>query len=409
MKIRLCISLIITFILTIDLSLLAQDQIKMRDGTLIEGRVTYSTNNYNDLIKVNDQELDAEEIDRIIFGSGVELISEEISYYNTDENIEISKFVMLEIVLDGDAQLYSYKGSNFDFALKVNGKINALQQLPPNTETEQVQTYKIVLLVNLEQCAPRAEIFNTLYSRNSFINLVNSYNKCKNGDYQPYEMAEEKTRIFFTGFSVGLNHAMNDLLLPLADKVNGNPSLIGRVDQSGVSSNNLLLSFFVKRNILTSRLFYFRLGLNYRRYNFSITSFDSDVEVEDLKTNEIDFNFGLSLKPFITKKISPEISTGLLYSSFVHNKNIYHNVSQDYPAIPSNYIGNAGIDYFLELSIYYKLVSNVQLFFSGSYLFRTGEGMISRNGGIFYFDEDLYNNYTLSIGISLESIQSGIY
>ncbi len=386
----------------------AQDTVFKTDGTKIEGSVTVQNKERNDIVSIENLKIDANQVDRILFENGSELISKELTYYNSKSKIEITKYAFLKQLLDGDAELYSYDGNDFSFALYVHNKYQVLQQIPSDANTEIVQTYRITLLVNLEECAPRPEIFKTNYSRNSLVNLVNNYNQCKNGDYEAIEESVEKFRVFYFGASVGLNHATNELLLPLIDRVDGEPSVIGRVDQEGVVSTSLAIGLFGQTNILNSKSFYLKLGINARKYDFSITSFDSNIEVENLETTELDFNLGVNFKPFSSKKISPEIGFGALYSTFIHNKNIYHNTSQYYPAIPNTYVGNSSLEYFLEASINYKVTSRLFLFAEGKYIFRTGNGMIDRNGG-FYFEEDLYNNYTLSLGFSLEDIISGTF
>ncbi len=353
MKTHLRISLIFTFILMISLNLYAQDQIIKRDGTVIEGKVSYSTNNYNDFIKVNNDEIDAKEVDRIIFGNGVELFSEKILYYNTNQNIEISKFALIELILDGDAQLYSYRGPNFDFALKVDGKISALQQLPPNTKTEQAQTYKVVLLVQLEECAPRSNIFQSRYDRKSLYGLVDRYNRCKRGEEIDPPIVITRTPSTKISFSLGVNHATHSIEARVNEFNNGALRQVGEIQQLHIPSNDLALDLFIHQPILNSENLFLQAGLGYRKFDFRVKTLDDRIHIDNLTQNEANIDLGINFKVLPNNKIVPEASLGVFYWVLINPKNLTSNAIGNIPVLSSESYKKSGLGLFYQLYLSY--------------------------------------------------------
>ncbi len=380
----------------------AQDTVFKTDGTKIEGSVTVQNKERNDIVSIENLKIDANQVDRILFENGSELISKELTYYNSKSKIEITKYALLEPILNGDAVLYAYDSKDFGFALLVHNSIHALQELPTDIDTES-QTYKVVLLINLQECAPRPDIFGAQYSLNSIASLVNTFNSCKNGNYEVIEKYKTNPKFessFFT-LALGLNHASHSFKNRLRSS-DGFYLEEGTIDQKRATSNTLLFEFFIQNNLFNSHNIYLQTGFSINKLNFEITTIDGDLSADNVTANEINLNFGVNYKFVPNKLLSPELTAGAYFWDLMGQKNTYSELTDEYPVFETENTKNYGLGFYVQGALRYIISDKVTSLIGIKYLQKLDQNIFTwsvddrfRN----VIDDSFKNNIIVSVGV----------
>ena len=416
--------------LIISTSTNAQDRIIQLSGITLEGDVRIFYEDAEDIILLDDEPFEIHLIQRIELQFSKPLFNKRLSFYNQRRGHIIEKYVLLDLIVEGQTKLYEYDGPNFNFVLEHNGTLFALLELENKNERERAENYKFLLNSILESCVSVDDIALIGYNKKDISRLINSYNTCKKETPEVSKAtnservseptgrqtgtvntndsnsgrtlrAPSRKRDDLTSVSIytGLSHASHSLKTRiLTDR--------DIVDQRNVVSNNLALGGFFQNNLFNSRKVFFELGVYYRRLNFGVHSVEKNLLVDNLAVHEISIGTGLNYKFMPDAKISPEITIGGYAWTMGGHDNLYPETSDRFPALHSKYSSRSGSGGSFRGLINYRLRDDVQFFIAGTYLVKNREDAFTNRVPDDLKDQindSLTNNYTLTIGFTFSN------
>tara|TARA_R110000868_G_scaffold259361_9_gene517410 strand:+ start:1073 stop:2290 length:1218 start_codon:yes stop_codon:yes gene_type:complete len=377
----------------------AQDKIIRIGGTNVEGDVRIIHQDRVDLVFLDNEPVPIEEIQSIELQFGDVLLNKRIYYYNPRLNLDMEKYVLLKLIVDGDTKLYSYAGPNFDFVFSSQGNLIPLQQFKINDNSSSKHDYKLVLRNNLETCIKASEIESLSYKRDALVKLISKFNRCKSGVLEPLSTPEFKPVITSVSLFGGLNHASHSLKtkIPIADAI---------VDQRDVQSNNITIGAFFQRNLFQTQKLFFELGVSFRLLNFEVNSVDQDFSIDNLSVNEVSIGVGVNYKFLPSKKLSPEITLGTYIWNFRGHGNVYGETSARFPVLASKYSNLFGIGGSFQGLLKYNVRKDLSLFLSSTYLQKTEDDVFTSLVPTKLQEEindSFMNNFTVTVGITFQN------
>ncbi|MBO6649828.1 MAG: hypothetical protein JJ927_02275 [Balneola sp.] len=284
----------------------------LKSGEVLLGSVSIQYSDTSDAVSLNKKKYLAGEISMITMESGEVYYTKSIIYYSKDRFIEIEKAAILKERLKGEVNLYEYEGKHFNFAIDNNERAKVLQELPKTASTERVQPFRIELINFLGDCIDRQQIFNSKLNENTLIGLINEYNACMNGSYEPLVAAKKRTKILYASVSFGKNIASHSYNAPLMTHV-GDYKIeqIGEIDQTVSSTGSkAAIGVEIVGNIRSSKLFFWEAFFGRRVYKFEIQDIDNQFELNDLNFTQLDIGGGVSYRKQLSGILSLDFSTG---------------------------------------------------------------------------------------------------
>lgn len=293
----------------------AQDSITLKNGEVLLGKVSIQYNDTSDVILLDRKKYHADEVSLITLKSEEKYYSKKVIYYSKERLNEIEKAAILKESLIGAVNLYVYEGKHFNFAIDNNERAKVLQELPKTASTERVQPFRIELINFLGDCINRQQIFNSKLNRNTLIGLINEYNACMHGSYEPLVEAKKKTKILYASVSFGKNLASHSYNAPLMTHV-GDYKIeqIGEIDQVVSSTGSkAAIGVEIVGNIRSSNLFFWEAFFGRRVYKFEIQDIDNKFELNDLNFSQLDIGGGVSFRKQLSGILSLDFSTGAYF------------------------------------------------------------------------------------------------
>lgn len=400
----------------------SQDTIEFRSGDLKTGKAIIQYQQENDLVLIESQDefFPASEVEQISFENGSVLVSKQLSFFDETTSTIITKYAFVDILLEGTASLFTYKGNGFNFGFTLDNEVHVLQNFDQNNENVTSPNYKIVLLNTISDCVERDEIFTSELKKNTLIYFFNTYNFCSDDTYLPNKIGKEKKRILSAGLRVGPNFATHDfkasirgrelVTLPLQGLTYIFPTK-GKIDQNEIISRGFFLNSFIEKNIGNSERFFFHLGFSFRSYEFDlepeqIGEYGLRLNRESISFREVSLNTALNYKFSLKRKLYPEITLGAFFWTLGQNSNVINE--SEFNIINSGEATHAGLGTFTQVSLNYSLTTSTSLFVSFDYMIRNTENILIEDSTE-QKNHSMTNNYAFTFGIRLTSIKTGFF